>query len=455
MSTQPSPLQIARRALDRGSRLGVEIEVYVEAGRTASIKVFGGEVESVSVAEPRGLGVRAMRNGQVGYAFTADLSDNGLDAVLAGAVANVQATDPDEFAGLPLPAGTPYPSVPGLWRPGVGRLSLEDKVALALAVERRALACPRVEMVEESVYSDEESRVAICSTTGVEAEGEHSFCFVWAQAHAGHDNDRQTGLGFSVAREPAELDVDAAGAEAGEKAAALLGARPCKTGSYTVVFGQQVVAALLAYVAQGLSADAVQKGRSLFGDKLGQAVGAGLVTLIDDGLAPGGMATNPFDGEGVARQQTVLIRSGVLEAYLHSSYTARKAGDGAVSTGNAERGSYRAGPRVAAGNLALGAGSGSLDELVARVGSGLYVESAAGLHSGVNPISGEISVGVTGRMIENGALGTPVREVTFATDFLSLLGSVSDLAGDIRWIPLYGSVCTPSVAVQGITISGR
>ena len=70
MSAQPSPLQIARRALDRGARLGAELEVYFEAGRTASVKVFGGEVESVSVAEPRGLGVRAMRNGQVGYAFT-------------------------------------------------------------------------------------------------------------------------------------------------------------------------------------------------------------------------------------------------------------------------------------------------------------------------------------------------------------------------------------------------
>jgi PmbA protein len=167
------------------------------------------------------------------------------------------------------------------------------------------------------------------------------------------------------------------------------------------------------------------------------------------------MATSPFDGEGVPRQQTALIRAGVLEAYLHSSYTARKAAKGAVSTGNAERGSYRAGPRVAASNLVLTAGLGSLDELVARVGNGLYVESAAGLHSGVNPISGEISVGVTGRMIENGALAAPVREVTIATDFLSLLGSVSDIGGDTRWIPLYGSAYTPSVAVRGITVSGR
>jgi PmbA protein len=187
---------------------------------------------------------------------------------------------------------------------------------------------------------------------------------------------------------------------------------------------------------------------------LGKSVGAGLVSLVDDGLAPGGMATNPFDGEGVARQRTTLLDGGVLKAYLHSSYTARKAGEGAASTGNAERGSYRSGPHVAATNLVLTPGTGTLAELVSRVGAGLYVDSAAGLHSGVNVVSGEISVGVTGRLIENGALARPVREVTIATDFLSLLGSVSDLGGDVRWIPFYGSVLTPSVAIEGITVSG-
>jgi len=451
---EASPLQIARRALERGRRLGADLEIYFQAGRMSAIKVYGGEVESISVAQPRGLGVRAIKNGQAGYAFTADLSDAGLDAVLAGAVANVDVTDPDPCAGLPARAAVAYPSIPGLWRPGVGQTSLEDKVALALAVERSALACPEVDVVEESVYSDEESRIAICSSIGVEVEAEHSFCFVYAQAHAGRDGDRQSGLGFSVARDPGELDAEAAGAEAGRKAAALLGARPCRTGSYTVVLAHEVAAALLSYIAQGLSADAVQKGRSPFAGKLGQTVGSALATLVDDGLAPGGMATNPFDGEGVPRQRTALLQAGVMQAYLHSSYTARKAGRDFVSTGNAERGSYRSAPRVAASNLVLAPGSGTLEDLLGRVGTGLYVENAAGLHSGVNVISGEVSVGVTGRLIENGSLGRPVREVTVATDFLSLLSSVSDIAGDARWIPLYGSVCTPSLAVERITVSG-
>jgi PmbA protein len=102
----------------------------------------------------------------------------------------------------------------------------------------------------------------------------------------------------------------------------------------------------------------------------------------------------------------------------------------------------------------LEAGRGSLNELVARVGDGLYVDSVSGLHSGVNVISGEISVGITGRLIEAGALGRPVREATIATDFDGLLGSVTDLAADERWLPFYGSVCTPSIAVAGVAVSG-
>jgi len=205
---------------------------------------------------------------------------------------------------------------------------------------------------------------------------------------------------------------------------------------------------------QALSADFVQKGRSVFAGRLGQRVGSTLLTLVDDGLAAGGMATSPFDGEGVPQRTTPLVEAGVLLSYLHNSYTAAKAGDGTLSTGNGTRGSYRSLPGVGATNLVVRQGEGAPADLVARVGEGLYVQDAAGLHSGVNPISGEISVGVTGRLIQGGGLGAPVREVTIACDFLQLLGGVCDLAGDARWIPLHGSVHAPSIAVREIAVSG-
>jgi PmbA protein len=450
----PAPLKLARDALARGRSVGADLEIYVQYGRTVHIKVFRREVESVTVAEPRGLGIRAVRDGRMGYSFTADLSNAGVDLALAAAADNLRAADVDPFVHLPEPVSAGYLELPGLWLPGIAGTDLAAKTRIALEAEAAALANPAVELVEESVYADEEAWVGIASSTGIEAEAEQSLCFTYVMALAGGNDERQSGLGFSTGRDPAALDPEQTGREAADKARALLGARPCATGAYTVVFDREVAAALIASIAQALSADAVQKGRSVFAGKVGQTVASRVLTVLDDGLAAGGMATNPFDGEGVSQQATPLFEAGVLRSFLHSSYTARKEGEGVGSTGNAARASYRSVPGVGATNLVVVPGEGDLVDVTARVGEGLYVDSVAGLHSGLNPISGEISVGATGRLIAGGALGAPVREVTIATDFAGFLGSVSDLGGDARWIPLHGSVCAPSLVVDGIAVSG-
>jgi PmbA protein len=288
----------------------------------------------------------------------------------------------------------------------------------------------------------------------VEAEGEQSFCLTYLSAHALRDGDRQSGLGFTLARRPADLQPTEAGLEAAHNARVLLGAAPCPTGRYTLVLIPQVAAAFLAAIAGALSADAVQKGRSVFQGRLGQQIASSDFGLFDDGLAEGGLSSSAFDGEGVACRRTALLEDGFLRSYLYDTYTARKAGAGAVSTGNAGRGSYRSLPVVAGTNVILDGGEGDLQALLGRVGHGLLVESVAGIHSGVNPSTGEISVGVVGRVIENGVPVRPVREVTMATDFLSFLRELADRASDDRWIPLYGSVRTPSVAVRDVAVSG-
>lgn len=452
-----APGEIVRHVLDRSRRLGIDagvgLEVYAQASRTTSIKVFDGQIEALTTAEPRGLGVRAIDSGRVGYAYTGDLSPSGLDAVVLEAAANARAADPDPFVGLPEQTGS-YDEVPGLWRPGVSATGIEQKVEIALRAEATALAEPEIEVVEESEYTDSDFEVALASSAGVFAEGRQSFALTYLTANAARGDDRQSGLGFSLGRSPEELRPVEAGREAAGKAQALLGASPCSTGRYTVVLRPTVAAAFLTAIAGALSADAVQKGRSLFGGKLGHEVAAAHLELSDDGLAPEGLNTSSFDAEGIPRRRTRLLSAGLLESYLHDTYTARKEGGDTVSTGNSSRGSYRSLPGIGASNLVLSGGQGSLDDLLARVGEGLLVDSVAGIHSGINPATGEISVGVMGRLIEGGATGRPVREITIATDFLSLLQSITHLAGDHRWVPLYGSVYTPSFAVQGVAVSG-
>jgi len=174
--------------------------------------------------------------------------------------------------------------------------------------------------------------------------------------------------------------------------------------------------------------------------------------LRDDGLAPRGPASSPFDGEGLARRRTTLIEDGALHTYLYDTYTARR-GD-AGSTGNAERGGYRSQPSVAASNLVIAPGTLAFEDLLGEAGEGICVTDVAGLHSGVNPVSGVFSVGASGRAIRRGEPAEPLREFTIAGDLASMLHVVLAVGADARQVPFGGSVSTPSLLIGELVVAG-
>jgi PmbA protein len=208
----------------------------------------------------------------------------------------------------------------------------------------------------------------------------------------------------------------------------------------------------MGFIGSMLSADAVQRGRSLFADREGDEVADPALALADDGTDPEGPASAPFDGEGSPTRRTALIEGGRLRTFLFDARTARKGGR--ATTANASRGSYRSPPSVGPSNLMVAAGAGTLGELVAEAGEGLYVTDVAGLHSGVNPVSGTFSVGASGRLIEGGELGRPVRELTIASDLVTMLRSVRAVGSEARWVPFGGSVKAPPILIGEMSVSG-
>jgi len=447
---------IAARAVDAALAAGAtDAEAVVEDSRECTVRVYGGRVESLTEAGSRGLGVRAWIDGRVGYSYGSDLSDDGVARIAGGAVDAAAIADVDEFAAAPRIDGDPA-EVPGLVSPSLIEASTEEKVELAKAVEAAAsAAASRVRAVETSVYADEIGRQAIVSSAGADAEFEAGFAYAYTHAIAtGQGDERQTGLGFGLGRGPELLDPQAIGAEAAGRAEQLLGAEKPASRTVPVVLTPTVAASFLGFIGGVLGADAVQRGRSPFASKLGERIGSGIVSLVDDGLDPEGMASAPVDGEGLARRRTTLIDGGVLSAFLHDSYTARREGGDAVSTANAARSGYRSSPGVKASNLVLTPGGLSEDELVAAAGDGVYITDVAGLHSGVNPVTGQFSVGASGLLIENGRLAGPVSEFTIASDFVSLLLNIEAIGADPRWVPFGGSVKTPPLLISRIAIAG-
>jgi PmbA protein len=255
-----------------------------------------------------------------------------------------------------------------------------------------------------------------------------------------------------LGRDPGELDGRAIGDEAAQRALALAGARQPASRRCPVVLDAFVAASFIGFIGGMLSADAVQRGRSLFAGREGEEIASGAVQLVDDGTDPEGPDSAPFDGEGSARRRTPLIEDGRLATFLFDARTARKAERS--TTASASRGSYRTPPSVGTANLLLEQGESDLAELVRRAGDGLYVSDVAGLHSGVNPVSGTFSVGATGRLIEGGELGRPVREITIASDLVSMLKAVQEVGSGSRWVPFGGSVKAAPLLIGEMAVSG-
>jgi PmbA protein len=203
-----------------------------------------------------------------------------------------------------------------------------------------------------------------------------------------------------------------------------------------------------------LCADAVQRGRSPFAGRLGDEIASEALTLSDDGIDPEGPASAPFDGEGTPHGRTPLIEAGRLATYLHDSYTARREGNGQTSTGNAARSGYRSPPGVSTSNLVIAEGAQTLEELLAEAADGVYVTDVAGLHSGVNPVSGTFSVGASGRRIEGGELSGALSEFTIASDLTSMLTAVRAAGRPARWVPFGGSVKAPALLIGEMAVGG-
>ncbi len=443
--------QLARRAVELAEDAGAtDSEAWVEEATSRLIRVYDGEVESLSDAGGRGVGVRAFVDGRSGYAYGTDLSDAGLAEVADSARAAAEAADPDEEGGLPDEFGAT--AVEGLASPALRDWSTERKVDLALAVERAARSRPGVTQVENAVYSDAEGSVALANSRGFAAGYDATQTWAYASAFAGEGADLMTGLGVQLGRDPDELDAEAIGEEAADRALALVGARQPESRRCPVVLDAFVAASFIGFIGSMLSADAVQRGRSLFAGREGDEIAHAALALVDDATDPDGPSSAPFDGEGSPSRRTPLIGDGRLLTFLFDARTARKADR--TTTGNASRGSYRSPPSVGTSNLVLEPGAEDLEGLFRAAGEGLFVTDVAGLHSGVNPVSGTFSVGASGRLIEGGEAGSPVRELTIASDLVSMLQAVREVGSQTRWVPFGGSVKAPPILVGEMAVSG-
>ena len=432
------------------ARVGEQVEAVVVRGTETEIRVHGGEVESLSSAQSQGVGIRVIVDGRQGFAHAGSLDESVIAATLADARDNAGFATFDEFAGLAEPDGVALP-VLDLCRDALLTFPTSDKVGLALDLERAVLAAdPRISGIESAEYADSLSEAAVATTTGIRTTGRDSSCFLATYAMAADGDDTQTGFGFSVGREPSDLDAHVAARDAAMRATRMLGAQQPSSGRLVVVLDPWVTAQLLSIIGYTLDGDAVQKGRSLFADRLGDEVASPVLTLVDDPTDVRALTATDADGEGLAARRNELVVDGVLRMFVHNAQSARRAGT--RSTGNAVRG-YESTPSVGCFALALAPGSTDPSAILAGIDDGILVQDVSGLHSGVNPVSGDFSTGAEGLRIRGGELAEPVREFTIASTLQRMLRDVRAVGNDQTFLPMNAAGVT--LAVADVTVSGR
>jgi len=437
------------RAIAAQAAPGEEIDVMVSRGASTSVKVHDGEVESYTSSRSAAVGIRVIRDHRQGFAHAGSLDPDVVAATLADARDNVAYGEPDDCYGLTAPDGV-APTLHDHWRDDALQLSADDRVGRALALERAVRgADARIAGVRTTSWSDGWGVVAYAASNGTSVAERGTSCGLGCQPLAVEGDETQIGYAGDSARSPGDLDDERVVREAVDRATRLLGARQPASMRMPIVLEPRLAATLLGIVSGMLDGESVLKGRTPFAGRVGEQVASPLLTLVDDPTAAGSLAASTWDAEGLACRRTPLVEGGVLSGFLDNGYTGRRRG--VPSTASAVR-SARSLPGVGAQVLVIDGGAGTHADLLAGAGDALFVASFAGLHSGVNPVSGDFSVGADGLMVRGGELAEPVREITIASSLQRLLLDVTAVGGDGEWLPSGDFV--PTLVIADVAVGG-
>lgn len=450
MSSRDDLLDVVHRLVRDARAAGADAADAV-AGESDGLEVGVrmGEVEKLKRARERRAGLRVFVGQSTAIVSTADLSAAGLASLASDACALARATAPDRFAGLPdrEDLATEQPDL-DLYDAAAESLEVETALALAREAEATALAAaPEIDNSEGAECSGGGGRAAYTSSLGFAGSYAGTSFGLAVSPVARRDGQMQRDYWYTSARHLARLDPPAAvGAEAARRTLRRLGARRVPTTECPVVFDPETAASLLRHLAAAISGTSLYRRASFLLDRLGERIAAPGVTVVDDPLRPGGPASRPFDGEGVASQRRTIVRDGVLESWLLDAYSARRLG--LRPTGHASRAAGDA-PGVAPTNFHLLAGSHTPEAIVASVPSGLYVTELIGF--GVNLVTGDYSRGAAGLWIEGGELAYPVEELTIAGNLRDIFAGITMVGSDLV---LRNATSAPTVKVERMTVAG-
>lgn len=442
----PDLTQSLDALLLKAKKAGAETaDGIITYGRSLSVSVRGGALEDIDNSEGRDVGLRVMVGGKQACVSTSDVSELSLNQLAERAVAMAKLAPVDPYCGLPeQTVSSADASKYDLSDNHV--LTPEDLKARALAVEAAAMNVKGVAQTMGSSASFSQADFVFGNSHGFRAGWSSSRHGISTAALAEKDGAMERDYDYAARRHFSDLpDPHSIGKTAGERAVARLGAKKIASGAMTVIYDERKASSLLSAFLGAINGNAITRGVSYLKDKMGEPIFPKHMNIIDDPHMPRGLASRPCDGEGVDVARRALVENGVLKTWLLNTSTAKQLE--MVSTGHASRGISHP-PGVGPSNAYIEAGTMSRDALLKDTGTGLLVTDMFGPN--VNANTGDYSVGVSGFLIENGVVTTPVSEITIAGNIIEMFATLT-AANDLKF---ESTVNTPSLRVEGMMVAG-
>ncbi len=432
-------LTIAEIACEAAIRAGAEFaDALIERGRELSVTVEKNAIKSTNSRRFSSVSVRAFVAGGTGWYSASTTSEAAAKEAGRQAAELAKVTEPDpDFVALVSPED--YPQVTALFDSALTGLGARD---IATWITQNIDSAR--EVASDAIVSGDASarwrEAALVNSLGVRASERTTYASAYAQVVIRRNGSVGSFYEWDAARNLQELAPARLGAHAAEEALRYLNSRPLKTGSLPVIFGPLAARSLYLGLCTAASAEEVQRKRSFLAEKKGQIIASEQLTLIDDPLVPGGLASAAFDGDGFPHHRVTLLNQGVLQTYLHSNYTARKSGE--PNTGHATR------VGIAPTNVSPLPGKKTAAQLISEVEDGLYV--ALGQPS-PDTASGQISALVdAGFRIEKGELTYPLEKTMIAGQALEILQGIDAVSSDYREEP---GLMLPTMRVQSMRVA--
>ena len=432
---QEMSADVLRRAKDAGAT-AAEAEISLGFGQNVSVRM--GETETIEYNRDKGVSVTVYFGQQKGHASTSDLSPQAIQDTVSAACNIARYTAKDEFCGL-ADADLMAKDISDLDLYHPWALSVDAAISLAKECEASARGVDaRITNSEGASVSTYEGMFAYANSHGFNSGYATSRQGMSCSVIAEEADSMQRDYWYTTARSAKDLDSAAAvGRLAGERTVRRLGSKRIKTAQVPVLFEAALASGLISHLVSAISGGNLYRKSSFLLDSLGKQVMSSHITIEELPHLLKGLASSPFDNEGVATKPRTLIKEGVLNGYMLSSYSARKLG--MQTTGNA------------GGNHNLIVSHGDLDfnGLLKMMGTGLLVTELLG--HGINMVTGDYSRGAAGFWVENGVIVHPVEEITIAGNLQTMLKQIVAVGNDVL---VQGSKQVGSILIENMTVAG-